>query len=489
MIKKAPSAVQVAFMAAFAVTCFALLLWLWISFGGSSPLAPKGYRITVRLPDAGQLQPQADVRISGVTVGRVISVRHDPRSHDADAVIQVDAAFAPRPTDSRALLRQKSLLGETYLALSPGSPRAPKLRDGGVLGPSQVEHAVTFGELLSTFDAPSRRSFGIWMTEQGAALAATGQALNAAIGQLGPFAQRTDDLVALVDQEGAATRRLIGNGGVVLNALAAQPGRLRSLVRSVDAAFAATAQQDRELAATVSALGPFLRQSRVTLDRLARFGRNTRPLTDRLVPVARSLHRVLRDAPGSAVPLRRLLDAAPELERASARGVPATVAVLRRSPPLLARLRTYLGQLVPFLDYAGRYRGELAGSLGNLAAATQSTLPGAADGKPLHLLRAVATLNPASLAAYRSRLETDRTNPYAAPGSHRRLASGLPSWPSGCGTAPLPTLADSVPAAIRDLAQRFFLTDRRNVACSPQPPLGPTVGHGDGAFPQVTALP
>lgn len=490
MIKQAPSARQIVFMAAFAISCFGLALGLWLSFGGGAPLQPKGYRIHILLPDAGQLAAQSDVRISGVNIGKVVSLRLDRGANATDATVEIDPAFAPRPRDTRVLLRQKTLLGETYLALSPGSARAQAIAENGTLAPAQVQHAVTFGELLSTFDSSARRSFGIWMVQQGAALADTGPALNETIGQLDPFARRTDSLMALVAQEQDATRRFVSAGGITLNAIAAQPGRLRALVRSTDAAFAATAQQDRRLAATVRALGPFLTQSRLTLDRLARFSRDTRPLTDRLVPVAYSLRRVLRDTPGSALPLRTLLDAAPALERSSRPGVPAAVRVLRRSPPLLDSLHTYLGQLIPFLDYTGKFRRELTATLGNVAASTQATLPGAGTAKPLHLLRAVAALNPESLAAYHARLETDRSNPYFAPGAFGRLAQGLQAWPTGCGDAPLPALSDSVSPELQASVQRFFFTDRpRNVACSAQAPLGPQVGHGTEALPGVTALP
>lgn len=490
MIKDVQTPRRLFMAAAFAVSCFALLLGLWIAFGGTAPLKPRGYRMHVRLPDAGYLQPQADVRISGVTVGRVIRLAPAGATGDTDVLVEIDGPFAPRPSDTRVRLRQKTLLGEIYLSLTPGSGRAATIPEGGTLSAAHAAHTVTFGELVSTFDRSSRRAFGVWMTEQGAALATTGPALNDVLGQLTPFATRTNDLFALVDQEGEATRRFVSAAGTVLNALAAEPGRLRALVRSTDEAFAATAQQDRELAATVRTLGPFLRQSQLTLDRLGRFSRDTQPLNERLVPVAGALSRVLRDAPGTARPLRRLLVAGPALERATKRGVPPAVRTLRRTPRLLARVRRNLGQVIPFLDYASRYRSELVSTFGNLGATAQSTLPGAADGKPLSLLRVVAALNPESLAAYGSRLRTNRANPYLAPGGYRRLPTGLQSWPTGCGTAPLPALAESVPADLRTLVERFFVTPRpKNVACSRQAPLGPLVGHGSTTFPRVTELP
>ncbi|MEA2246230.1 MAG: phospholipid/cholesterol/gamma-HCH transport system substrate-binding protein [Solirubrobacteraceae bacterium] len=64
-----PSAGKVATMVVFALSCFALLLFLWLSFGGPVPLKPQGYRIKVAFPEAAQLGLEADVRIAGVNIG------------------------------------------------------------------------------------------------------------------------------------------------------------------------------------------------------------------------------------------------------------------------------------------------------------------------------------------------------------------------------------------------------------------------------------
>lgn len=50
-------------MIAFAFSCFALILFLWVSFGGPVPLKPQGYRVNVTFSEAVQLATEADVRI------------------------------------------------------------------------------------------------------------------------------------------------------------------------------------------------------------------------------------------------------------------------------------------------------------------------------------------------------------------------------------------------------------------------------------------
>ena len=50
-----------------------------------------------------------------------------------DALNSIDARYAPIPKDTRAILRQKTLLGETYVELSPGTASSGRVADGGDL--------------------------------------------------------------------------------------------------------------------------------------------------------------------------------------------------------------------------------------------------------------------------------------------------------------------------------------------------------------------
>src|SRR5215213_2026178 len=115
MQKQAPTVGKLLVMVAFALSCVGLILFLWLTFGGSIPLAAKGYRVTVPLKEASQLATEADVRISGVRVGKVKEIKLDEDGKITDAVSQVDERDAPVAKDTRATTRAKALLGETYL--------------------------------------------------------------------------------------------------------------------------------------------------------------------------------------------------------------------------------------------------------------------------------------------------------------------------------------------------------------------------------------
>src|SRR3954449_4489698 len=110
-----PSFSRILVMVVFALSCFGLLLFLWLSFGGPIPLKPKGYRVEVGFPEATQLGLEADVRMAGVTIGKVRKKELDPRGNRTLATLEIDRKFAPIPKDAHAILRQKTLLGETYV--------------------------------------------------------------------------------------------------------------------------------------------------------------------------------------------------------------------------------------------------------------------------------------------------------------------------------------------------------------------------------------
>src|SRR5215212_682636 len=254
MQKAAPSFGRIAIMAGFALSCFGLLLFLWLAFGGPIPLKPKGSRINASFAEAANLATEADVRISGVPVGKVKTIEPDKQTGRSIVQIELETKYAPLPSDARAILRQKTLLGETYVELTPGSADAPKVPEGGSLRESQISDTVQLDEIFRTFDADTRAAFQTWMQEQARGVRGYGRDINDALGNLAPFADDTARLVDILNRQEGAVRRLVANAGVVFEALSSRDGQLRSLIENSNRVFATTAARDRELKATFVAL-------------------------------------------------------------------------------------------------------------------------------------------------------------------------------------------------------------------------------------------
>jgi virulence factor Mce-like protein len=490
MNKQAPSIGRLLTLVAFTVSCVGLLIFLWTSFGGSVPLAPKGYRLTVEFNQAIQLGHESQVKISGITVGRVVDLGLDRRTGLTRAGLELDKQYAPRPADTRAVLRQKSLLGETYVELSAGTSRTPRLPDGSSLPAAQVAPTVQLDQLLSSFDPTTRQAFSTWMVQDGIALTDRGADLNAALAQLYPFATNVDAVLTVLHREDAATRGLIRDGGATFAALT-QRGQLPALIDNSNRVFAATAAQNTALAAAIRAFPAFLVGTRTTIDRLTRFADATKPLVDQLRPAARELSPALQSVNALAPELRDLLVNVGPLTKASKAGLPALQRVLDQSVPLLARLKPYLGGIVPVLDYINAYRRELAAFFANSAAATGASEPVAGTTTLKKYVRTSLPVNPETLAAYGARLSTSRSNPYLEPGGYSKLIQGLPAFGSYLCTAnPPPTLSPSFPADLRATVQNFYYTaDPGGPPCVAQSPLGATTTGQPTAFPRLAALP
>src|SRR3954470_3288608 len=191
MVKDPPSLGKLLAMLLFALSCFGLLLFLWLAFGGPVPLKPKGYRFHTSFAESGQLALEADVRISGVPVGKVKSITPDKQTGRADVVIQLQPRYVPLPSDAKAILRQKTLLGETYVELPPGGNRTEPIPEGGELPASQVSDTVELDEILRAFDPKTRTAFQDWMQTQAQAISGRRQDLNDALATPAPFAGDT----------------------------------------------------------------------------------------------------------------------------------------------------------------------------------------------------------------------------------------------------------------------------------------------------------
>ena len=499
MIKQAPSLGRILTMVAFSLSCFGIVLFLWLSFGGSVPLRPKGYEVNVAFPEATQLAQSAEVRISGVKVGRVRSVEPNQKSGLTDAVLEIDSRFAPIPRDTRAILRQKTLLGETYVEVSPGSPQGPELADGGTLPEGQVAETVELDEILRAFPPETRRQFSVWLDQQGLAVGDNAEAINDSLGLLTPFAEQTDEVLQVLNHQSAETRALVRDTGEVFDALTERQGQLRDLIVNSNNVWKTTAARDSELADTFRVLPTFLREGRTTTRRLTEFAKDANPLIDQLRPAARQLSPTLEYLDDVAPDLRSLLQDLGPLAKVSRTGLPATEQVLDNTQPLLRRLDPFLRNFTPIVDYLGLYKGEIAALFANDTAVTQAADAGQSRSEQIHYLRTQNPENPEVMAGYPTRLATNRSNPYIAPGGYMKLGTEghLETFGTqGCGTLAVPNppapLEPWLPAGV--VAQinyyTFGGTVNRNAAppCDPQTPLGQVVGQS-GNFPHLEPLP
>jgi phospholipid/cholesterol/gamma-HCH transport system substrate-binding protein len=432
MQKRAPTLGNLLVIILFVLSCFGLLMFLWESFGGPLPLKPKGYRFTVAFPRSFALAEQSDVRISGVEVGHVVSLKLNKEGR-TQATVEIAAKYAPVRANMHAILRTKTLLGETYVQLIPEAQSGPFLHDGSQLSNSQVEPSVTLDDILSAFDAKTRRDFQIWQEAVAPAINGRGEAINAGFAQLEPFVESTNRLVTILNSQEGAVKALVHNTGVVFNALASREHQLEGSIVNGERTFHAAAEASHAFAETFRALPTFERNGSTALKEVDRFQAIADPYFKEFQTTERQLALLLAAAKPFAPELNKFLTSLGPLTKAAKTGLPDLKTSLNLTVPVLENLRPVLHNLDPLLQYTGEYVPEVQAFFANIASAAEASegnanTPG--QGPKLHLLTTMNSLSPESLAIYPSPIGTSRTDAYPHSGSYRSLASGLPVFSS-----------------------------------------------------------
>src|SRR5438105_1091374 len=138
------------------VTSAAVVLMVFLFFIGSEQkIFSRKNEYKVKLDTVSGLAEGNPVKISGVTVGviRDIYLPRDPKQKDVDIELMVDRKFSERIRgDSRARLKKLGLLaGDSYIDITPGSPRFEALEPGAII-PAQrqtnVDQLISSGEDL-----------------------------------------------------------------------------------------------------------------------------------------------------------------------------------------------------------------------------------------------------------------------------------------------------------------------------------------------------
>jgi phospholipid/cholesterol/gamma-HCH transport system substrate-binding protein len=160
------------------------------------------YTVYVSFQNPGGLTTGAPVRISGVKVGRVSEIDflgalgQKPPAGQSDALIRVTAKIETRYAsaihdNSRWFVTIQGVLGEMFLAVDPGSPERPLLRDGAqVHGVSPPQLDLLLSE---SYELLHRAYRGLSDNEQ--KIAETFDGLHRTLGLTGGVLERNQDKI------------------------------------------------------------------------------------------------------------------------------------------------------------------------------------------------------------------------------------------------------------------------------------------------------
>jgi phospholipid/cholesterol/gamma-HCH transport system substrate-binding protein len=266
------------------------------------------YEVRAVFENAANIRKDSPVRIAGVNVGEVKSVRSVGDA--AEVTFTVNDEGRPLREDSLVQIRPRIFLeGNFFLDVKPGSPSAPEIEDGGTIPITQTATAVQLDQILTTLQAPDRenlskllRGYGAALNEEPTAADDQGQdpdiqgetaaeAINDSFRYGGP-AGRDSAIVneALLGTVPGDLSGLIAANSRVFGALVSREEQLKDLITNFNTFSGALAAESDNLAETIRLLAPTLENATPSL-------RNTNATFPYLRAFARDIEPGIRELP------------------------------------------------------------------------------------------------------------------------------------------------------------------------------------------------
>jgi phospholipid/cholesterol/gamma-HCH transport system substrate-binding protein len=121
--------------------------FLVFAYTSSQATVSHGYQLKARFDRIDGLLVGNDVRVSGVKVGLVKSIRIDPKTYLAEVTMTVQDSVQI-PKDSSAEIISESLMGGKYIALVPGGDESYIAPEGIVVN---TQSAISLEGLIGKY--------------------------------------------------------------------------------------------------------------------------------------------------------------------------------------------------------------------------------------------------------------------------------------------------------------------------------------------------
>jgi phospholipid/cholesterol/gamma-HCH transport system substrate-binding protein len=230
----------------------------------------RTYAVTAHFPDSGGAFTGAEVTYRGVTVGRVGDM--ELTEDGVDLVLEIENDHGRIPADTRALVGNRSAVGEQYVELQPNVDDGPYLEDGSEIEQSQTAVPITSSKWLTStqrlVNSVDKKDLRTVVSEFGAAFKDGGDDLTRLI----------DTSTSFIDTANAnfeLTRRLIRDSNTVLSTQLDKASAIRSFSRDLallsDTLVASDGDLRRIIAnggATATQLRRFLEENKVDLAKM-----------------------------------------------------------------------------------------------------------------------------------------------------------------------------------------------------------------------------
>lgn len=234
------------------IFAFVLIALVGISFAGARYagldrlFGPRGYVVTMDLANSGGIFSNAEVTYRGVKVGEVGELRLT----DSGVTVPLDIEnSAPRiPVDVKAVVTNRSAVGEQYVDLQPQENGGPFLEDGAKIPRSATRTPLPVEDLMMNLNSFVKsvptESLSTVVEELGTAFQGNG-------GNLQTILDTTREFTAEAQQHVPQTKKLLEDGRTVLATQNEQGSSIKSFSRDLRLVTEQLESSDPDLRAVI----------------------------------------------------------------------------------------------------------------------------------------------------------------------------------------------------------------------------------------------
>jgi phospholipid/cholesterol/gamma-HCH transport system substrate-binding protein len=255
---------------------FVLITLIGVSYVGARYarldrlISDTSYTVVAHFTESGGIFAGGEVSYRGVRVGQVEKM--ELTDEGVDVYLDIDNDYDAIPSDTLAVVGNRSAVGEQYVELQPQADGKPFLRNNSEIAPENTRTPIATQTLLSdistTVESVDQQALQTTVTEMGAAFGGTGEDLERIIDSGTSFIDAANDNFDV-------TTALIQDSNTVLKGQVASESAIRTFASKLRLFSGTLAGSDKDLrsvidngSATANELRTFLDDNKVDLAEL-----------------------------------------------------------------------------------------------------------------------------------------------------------------------------------------------------------------------------
>jgi phospholipid/cholesterol/gamma-HCH transport system substrate-binding protein len=231
---------------------FALITLIGVSFVGARyarldrVFLDQSYTVVAHFADSGGAFAGAEVSYRGVRIGQVD--RLVLTDDGVDVHLDIDNEFDDIPADARALVGNRSAVGEQYVELQPQSDEGPFLTDDSEIARDRTAVPISTDTLLTHLDETVR---SVDQDDLRTVTTEFGLAFNDAGGDLQTILDSSNSFITTAEANFDVTVDLIRDSNTVLNGQIDSERAFRRFARDLSTFSTTVANHDQDLRALI----------------------------------------------------------------------------------------------------------------------------------------------------------------------------------------------------------------------------------------------